>query len=63
MSYKIEFDKEECIGCGACTACDNWELGDDNKAHPIKTELDEVGDNQDAADNCPIELIKIIKIK
>ena len=60
MAYKIEFDKEKCIGCGACTQCDNWEIGDDRKAYPIKTELKEIGCNQDAADMCPVEAIKII---
>lgn len=25
MPIKIKFDKEVCIGCGACTSvCDNW---------------------------------------
>ena len=59
MAYKIEFDVEGCRGCGACTFCDNWKMGDDGRAHPVKTELEEIGCNQDAADVCPAAIIKI----
>ena len=62
MAYKIEFDKEKCRNCGACTQCDNWEIDDNGKVYPIKTELKEIGCNGDAADICPIGAIKIIKI-
>ncbi|MBT5022626.1 ferredoxin [Candidatus Woesearchaeota archaeon] len=59
---KIEHNKDMCIGCGACAAaCDNWEMGDDGKAHPKKTELDEVGCNQEAADNCPVSCITVVE--
>lgn len=61
MGYRIEFDKEECRGCGACTTCDNWDMDDDGKAYPIKRELPEIGCNKDAADICPAEIIKIVK--
>lgn len=59
---KIEFDKEKCIGCGACVATceENWEM-DGDKAKPKKTVLDDIGCNQAAADGCPVECIKIIK--
>ena len=63
MKYKIEFDKEQCLGCGACTMCDNWKTSDDGKVEPIKTELNEIGCNKNAAEICPIEIIKIIEIK
>ncbi len=59
MSYKIEFDKTKCRGCGACTFCDNWKFGDDMKAYPVKTELEELGCNQEAADICPVGIIHI----
>ena len=59
---KIEIDREKCIGCGACAAiCDNWEMKDDGKAAPIKKEIDDIGCNQDAANGCPVQCIKIIK--
>ena len=54
--YKIEFKKEECMGCGACTTCDNWEIGDNGLAFPKETKLEEIGCNQNVAD-----IIKIIK--
>jgi len=59
---KIKFDKEACIGCGACTVncSDNWELKGE-KAHPKKTELSDVGCNEEAADGCPVECIHVIK--
>jgi ferredoxin len=61
MAYKIEFDREKCRGCGACTQCDNWEMDNKGKAYPIKTELKELDCNGDAADICPVRAIKIVK--
>ena len=61
--FKIEQDRDACIGCGACVSVcpDNWEMKGD-KSHPKKTELDEVGCNQEAADVCPVQCIKIVKV-
>ena len=57
--FKIKVNKESCIGCGACTgACDNFELKD-GKAYAKKTEVEEIGCNQQAADVCPVEAIKV----
>ncbi len=61
MTYKIEFDESGCMGCGACTSCDNWEMNENRIAQPKKTELEEVGCNQDAADICPANIIKIVE--
>jgi len=61
MPYKIEFDEEKCLGCGACTQCNNWKLGDDGKAYPQKTELDEIGRNKEVEEICPVDAIKVIK--
>ena len=60
---KIEQDHEKCIGCGNCVAAcpENWEMGDDGKASPKKTEVDEVGCNKEAAEGCPVECIKVIE--
>lgn len=57
--YKIEVDKEKCIGCGACAAqCDNFEM-DGDKAKPKQKEVRDIGCNKDAADACPVEAISV----
>ena len=63
MGFKISFNKEECIGCGACVAIceDNWELKD-GVAHPKHTELEELGCNQEAADTCPMNCISVEEV-
>jgi ferredoxin len=62
--FKITQDREACIGCGACVAIceENWKMAEDNKSEPIKTELDVIGCNQEAADSCPVQCIKIKKL-
>lgn len=63
--FKIEVDQEKCISCGACTTIcpDNFELkGADNKSFAKKSELDEIGCGQEAADACPVQCIKITKL-
>ena len=61
--FKIEQDIDACIGCGACASVcpDNWEMKGD-KSHPKKKVLDDIGCNQEAADVCPVQCIKIKKI-
>jgi ferredoxin len=63
MAVKIEQDPDACIGCGACVSIcpENWEMDDGNKAKPIKTELDEVGCNKEAAAACPVQCIRILE--
>lgn len=61
MTCRIKFDKEGCIGCGACAAqCDNW-IMKNRKAYPRKTELKEKGCNEIAEEVCPVNAIKIIE--
>ena len=63
MKFKIEVDKDSCIGCGSCTSvCDNFEIKGD-KAYPKKDIVDEIGCNKDAEEICPISAIKIKEIK
>lgn len=59
--FKIKFDKEECIGCGACTSvCDNW-IVDNGKVKPKKIQISEkeLKNNKEAEDICPVKAIKI----
>jgi len=57
---KITQDVEACIGCGACVSIcpDNWVMKG-SKSKPKKTELNDLGCNQEAADACPVQCIKI----
>jgi len=59
--FKVTVDKDTCIGCGACTTqCDNFEMKE-GKSHAKQTEVDEIKCNQEAADICPVEAIKVTK--
>jgi ferredoxin len=75
--YKIIQDKENCIGCGACSAIcpEFWEMDENGLAHlkesiendgqyelEINTE-DERARNQEAVDACPVKVISIKEIK
>lgn len=63
---KVEINQEECIGCGSCAAvCPKvFEINDEGKAQ-IKDSHDPVACQteescvQEAADICPVEVIKI----
>lgn len=61
--YKIEFFKDKCIGCGACTSVcpDNWEMKGD-KSHPIKA-VSDLPCNKEAEDICPAQAIKVTEVK
>ncbi|MBS3166717.1 ferredoxin [Candidatus Woesearchaeota archaeon] len=66
MTYKIQYYEDKCIGCGSCKAVceENWDIIEKKgayKAEPKKTELKDLSCNQDAADACPVEAIKIVK--
>lgn len=63
MSYKIKQEHEKCIGCGTCVALcpENWEMHEDGKARPKKTEVENLSCNQQAADSCPVLCIHVIK--
>ena len=74
---KILHYKEECISCGACAAIcpDFWEMDDEGMANlkestktddhwerTIETE-DARSRNQEAADACPVQIIKLEEIQ
>lgn len=61
--FKITFFENRCVGCGNCQeVCpDNWALKG-GVSHPLKTELDDVGCNRQAAEECPESCIEILEI-
>lgn len=61
--YRIEHDRENCIGCGACAAScpENWEMSSDGKSKCLKGELEELGCNETAASGCPVSVIHIME--
>lgn len=68
MAFKIEFNKEGCIGCGACASVcsENWEIVEEDgayKAKPKNEQLNELGCNKEAEEVCPVKVIKIKEIE
>ena len=73
--FKIEHNRPDCIGCGACAAVapDAWEMKDDGKSS-IKNgkkvgdkeemEIDEkdLPSNKEAAESCPVNVIHIVNL-
>jgi len=62
-TYKIVYDREGCIGAGACvSACpENWAMAADNKADFKKDTITEkeLESNMEAAKACPVNVIHI----
>jgi ferredoxin len=72
---KIVLNREECIGCGTCSALcpDFWEINENEMKADLKgaekkentgmfeLEIDDLKCNQEAADCCPVQCIKIEK--
>ena len=59
MAYAIELDSNACIGCVACTRCDEFEMGDDMKAHAVESTTDDIGCIKEVAEDCPVGAIAI----
>ena len=76
VKYKIVYDRNGCIGAGACVGMSpkDFEMANDGKAD-LKESQDENGNfvkiiNEtdyksalDAADACPVAVIKVIKVE
>ncbi|MDD5606689.1 MAG: ferredoxin [Candidatus Pacebacteria bacterium] len=72
---KIIHERKKCIGCGSCAAvCPKyWEMAEDGKATLIgsvinskevyELEIKKLDCNQEAADSCPINIIKVKNVK
>jgi len=70
----IIHERQKCIGCGSCAAlCPKyWEIAEDGKAKLLNSkvnqktgneelEINKIECNQEAADICPVQIIRIIK--
>jgi len=62
MTYRVKLDSDACIGCVACTRCNNFIIGEDMKAHPVNIEVRALGLIREVADLCPVNAIKVIRI-
>jgi len=61
---KVILERDKCIGCGSCEAvCPKyWKMADDSKVNYLgPEEISEVECNQEAADICPVQCIRIAK--
>lgn len=71
---KIVLERKKCIGCGSCQAlCPrHFELTEDGKTHLIRSKKDSKTENEElevekpdcineAAEACPVQIIKIIE--
>ena len=62
--YKIELDREGCIGCWACISVhgENWIMEDDGKSNFKKADIEEkeLPKEMEAAESCPVNVIHII---
>ncbi len=75
--FKVKHFRKECIGCGACAAIspDFWVMDDENLAvlkgsvqvgDHWEMELESLEDktaNQEAAEACPVQIIKIEEVE
>ncbi len=59
MGFRVKLDIASCIGCLACTRCENFVCGNDFKVRPVRSEIAEIGCNQEAAAICPVGAIRI----
>jgi ferredoxin len=59
MAFSVEVNRGKCIGCLACTRCHNCVCGNDFKAQTVRSEVEAIGCNQEAAAICPVGAISI----
>ena len=63
-SFSIDHDRDTCIGCGACAALsENWYMEDDGKASVKVVDMDDLGENREAAEVCPVNCIHLLDNK
>ena len=62
MAYKIDVDKNKCIGCGNCAAiCPKQFEVVECKATAKKKEVEKISCEQKAAESCPVQAISVKK--
>lgn len=73
VKYKLEHNRPNCIGCGACVAINekHWEMNDDGKSgirggkkrsdgwQELEIDEKELAVNKEAAESCPVNGIHI----
>jgi len=75
VKYKIEIDREGCIGCGACYALDpsHYESDEEGKAKVVGNETDvskssgvfedeEIDVAREAESSCPVYVIVVTEL-
>ena len=58
----VRLDSNACIGCVACTRCENFEMGQDMKAHVVKAEVKDEKCVLDAVANCPVGALDLLPL-
>lgn len=62
--YKIEFERNKCIGAKSCVdeCSDNWEMKEDGKSNCRQKDIedDKLECNMEAAKACPVNAIHIV---
>lgn len=72
-NHKVQHDRPNCIGCGACTGiCPKfWEMGNDGKVNlkgskkiakgwtELEIKEEDVDCNKEAASHCPVKVIHV----
>lgn len=77
VKIKIIHQKKECISCGACAAIspEYWEMDEEGLSHLKGSKIvddheelvinshEAAAENQEAADVCPVQIIKLEKLE
>lgn len=62
MAFKIEIDREKCIGCAACEAiCPNSFEMRGGKSWAKKARIEKLTCEKDAEAGCPVQVIRVSK--
>jgi len=62
MAYKINVDKNKCIGCGSCAAvCPEAFEMKDGKSVPKRAKVEKISCEAEAESICPVQAISISK--